>query len=101
LPAEPNGRHRLSPAPPVMRMPGATSTAPARTSDKADPAFCLTNSRRISVLDRASPRVPQAGPQGDPRWVRDYGAWTGLGLLTLWTVAALLGGYLVLRRRDA
>lgn len=42
-----------------------------------------------------------AGPQDDPRWARDYGAWTGLGLLTLWTVAALLGGYLVLRRRDA
>lgn len=42
-----------------------------------------------------------AGPQDDPRWARDYGAWTGLGLLALWTVAALLGGYLVLRRRDA
>jgi hypothetical protein len=42
-----------------------------------------------------------AGPQDDPRWDRDYGAWTGLGLLALWTIAALLGGYLVLRRRDA
>ncbi len=42
-----------------------------------------------------------AGPQDDPRWARDYGAWTGLALLTLWTVAALMGGYLVLRRRDA
>jgi hypothetical protein len=42
-----------------------------------------------------------AGPQDDPRWARDYGPWTGLGLLTLWTVASLLGGYLVLRRRDA
>jgi len=42
-----------------------------------------------------------AGPQDDPRWARDYGPWTGLGLLTLWTVVSLLGGYLVLRRRDA
>lgn len=42
-----------------------------------------------------------AGPPDDPRWARDYGPWTGLGILALWTAAALLGGYLVLRRRDA
>ncbi|GAA4440401.1 ABC transporter permease subunit [Phytohabitans houttuyneae] len=42
-----------------------------------------------------------AGPQDDPRWARDYGAWTGLGLLALWALAAVLGGYWVLRRRDA
>jgi ABC-2 type transport system permease protein len=42
-----------------------------------------------------------AGPPGDPRFGRDYGPWTGLGILALWTVAALLGGYLLLRRRDA
>lgn len=42
-----------------------------------------------------------AGPQDDPRWLRDYGPWTGVGLLALWTAAALLGGYLTLRRRDA
>ncbi|MGI5215252.1 hypothetical protein [Plantactinospora sp. CA-290183] len=42
-----------------------------------------------------------AGDQGDPGWARDYGAWTGIGILLLWTLAALLGGYLVLRRRDA
>jgi ABC-2 type transport system permease protein len=42
-----------------------------------------------------------AGPQEDPRWARDYGPWTGLGLLVLWTAAALIGGFLVLRRRDA
>nr|MDT0659916.1 ABC transporter permease subunit [Micromonospora sp. DSM 115978] len=38
---------------------------------------------------------------GDGRFSRDYGAWTGLGLLALWVTAALAGGYLVLRRRDA
>ncbi|GAA4585994.1 ABC transporter permease subunit [Planotetraspora phitsanulokensis] len=42
-----------------------------------------------------------AGPQGDPRWARDYGPWTGLGLLALWASIALVGGFLVLRRRDA
>ncbi|MBE1490258.1 ABC-2 transporter permease [Plantactinospora soyae] len=42
-----------------------------------------------------------AGPQDEARWVRDYGPWTGIGILVLWTAAALLGGYLMLRRRDA
>ncbi|WP_424532988.1 hypothetical protein ACOZ38_21485 [Sphaerisporangium viridialbum] len=42
-----------------------------------------------------------AGPQDDPRWARDYGPWTGLGILALWAAAALVGGYLVMRRRDA
>lgn len=42
-----------------------------------------------------------AGPQDEARWSRDYGAWTGMTLLALWAVAALLGGYAVLRRRDA
>lgn len=41
------------------------------------------------------------GPPGDPRFGHDYGPWTGLGILALWTTAALLGGYLTLRRRDA
>ena len=40
------------------------------------------------------------GAPDDPRWARDYGPWTGMGILALWTAAALLGGYLLLRRRD-
>ncbi|GAA3294233.1 ABC transporter permease [Dactylosporangium vinaceum] len=32
---------------------------------------------------------------------RDFGPWGGLGILALWTAAALVGGYLTLRRRDA
>lgn len=32
---------------------------------------------------------------------RDFGPWTGLAILVAWTAAALIGGYLVLRRRDA
>jgi ABC-type transport system involved in multi-copper enzyme maturation permease subunit len=42
-----------------------------------------------------------AGPPDDPRFARAYGPWTGLGIVALWTAAAILGGYLVLRRRDA
>lgn len=42
-----------------------------------------------------------AGRPDDPVFGRDYGPWAGLGILVLWTAAALAGGYLVLRRRDA
>lgn len=42
-----------------------------------------------------------SGPPDDPRWGRDYGPWTGIAITALWTVAALIGGYLVLRRKDA
>ena len=41
------------------------------------------------------------GPADDPRFGRPYGPWTGLGILALWTVAALVGGFLVLRHQDA
>jgi len=30
-----------------------------------------------------------------------YGPWAGLGIMALWVVAALIGGYLVLKKRDA
>ncbi|MET9772664.1 ABC transporter permease [Streptomyces sp. NPDC006367] len=30
-----------------------------------------------------------------------YGPWGGLGIMALWVVAALVGGYVVLKRRDA
>lgn len=42
-----------------------------------------------------------AGPQDEARWARDYGAWTGMALLVLWTLGALLAGYAMLRRRDS
>jgi hypothetical protein len=32
---------------------------------------------------------------------RDYGPWTGLGFTALWTLASLVGGSLLLKRRDA
>jgi ABC-type transport system involved in multi-copper enzyme maturation permease subunit len=32
---------------------------------------------------------------------RNFGPWTALAIMVAWTAAALIGGYLVLRRRDA
>jgi ABC-2 type transport system permease protein len=39
----------------------------------------------------------------DPSFItyRGFGPWTGLGILILWTAAAVAGGYLVVRRSDA
>ena len=42
-----------------------------------------------------------AGRPDSPEYARSYGPWTGLGILALWTLAALAGGYLLVRRRDA
>ncbi|MFE9999686.1 hypothetical protein [Streptomyces avermitilis] len=42
-----------------------------------------------------------AGPSGDGRSGPAYGPGTALVVLLAWTAAALTGGYLVLRRRDA
>ncbi|WP_112138486.1 ABC transporter permease [Glycomyces dulcitolivorans] len=38
---------------------------------------------------------------GDPRFGRDYGPWEGIAILVLWTAAALIGGWIAMRRRDA
>ncbi len=42
-----------------------------------------------------------AGQGDDPRFARPYGPWAGVGIMTFWTAAALVAGYLALRRRDA
>lgn len=47
--------------------------------------------------DQAGTSIMKVGQQADPV----VGPWTGLLVLLAWTVAALLGGFLVLRRRDA
>jgi ABC-2 type transport system permease protein len=38
------------------------------------------------------------GQGPDPRFTRPYGPWTGLGIMALWTVVALVAGYLRARR---
>ena len=40
------------------------------------------------------------GPAGDARFGRPYGPWAGLGILLVWTAAALISGYLMLARSD-
>ncbi|MEV6314700.1 ABC transporter permease [Streptomyces sp. NPDC051776] len=49
--------------------------------------------------DQAGSRVMQVVTPPDD--TAPYGPWGGLGIMVLWVVAALLGGYAVLRRRDA
>jgi ABC-2 type transport system permease protein len=49
--------------------------------------------------DQAGSRIMQVVPRaGDDT---PYGPWGGLGIMVLWVVAALAGGYAVIRRRDA
>ncbi|MEU6478481.1 ABC transporter permease [Streptomyces sp. NPDC047017] len=49
--------------------------------------------------DQAGSRIMRVLPRiGDDT---PYGPWGGLGIMALWVVAALAGGYAVLRRRDA
>jgi ABC-type transport system involved in multi-copper enzyme maturation permease subunit len=49
--------------------------------------------------DQAGSRIMRAVvPAGDDT---PYGPWGGLGIMVLWVIAALAGGYAVLKRRDA
>lgn len=49
--------------------------------------------------DQAGSRIMRVVPAiGDDT---PYGPWGGLGIMALWVIAALAGGYLLLRRRDA
>ncbi|MGV4983949.1 ABC transporter permease [Streptomyces sp. NPDC001709] len=49
--------------------------------------------------DQAGSRIMQVVPPvGDDR---PYGPWGGLGIMVLWVIAALAGGYVLLKRRDA
>ncbi|MEU5598672.1 ABC transporter permease [Streptomyces sp. NPDC020298] len=49
--------------------------------------------------DQAGSRIMQVVPRlGDDT---PYGPWGGLGIMVLWVAAAVLGGYVLLRKRDA
>ncbi|MEU6554679.1 ABC transporter permease [Streptomyces sp. NPDC046915] len=49
--------------------------------------------------DQAGSRIMQVVPRlGDDT---PYGPWGGLGIMALWVVAAVAGGYVLLRKRDA
>ncbi|MGW2519740.1 ABC transporter permease [Streptomyces sp. NPDC001617] len=49
--------------------------------------------------DQAGSKIMQVVPRIDDD--TPYGPWGGLGIMVLWVVAALLGGYALLKRRDA
>lgn len=49
--------------------------------------------------DQAGQKIMQVVPRANSDV--PYGPWGGLGIMIVWTVAALLGGYALLKRRDA
>ncbi|MGW7379685.1 ABC transporter permease [Streptomyces sp. NPDC054794] len=49
--------------------------------------------------DQAGSRIMQVVPRVDDD--TPYGPWGGLGIMGLWVVAALTGGYILLKKRDA
>ncbi|MGW7522888.1 ABC transporter permease [Streptomyces sp. NPDC054783] len=48
--------------------------------------------------DQAGSRIMRVVPRADDT---PYGPWGGLGIMVLWVIAALAGGYAVLKNRDA
>ncbi|AKH84918.1 ABC transporter [Streptomyces sp. CNQ-509] len=51
--------------------------------------------------DQAGSRVMQVVPGALNSDETPYGPWGGFGIMCAWTAAALIGGYLVLKKRDA
>ncbi|MFD3654081.1 ABC transporter permease subunit [Streptomyces sp. 24-1644] len=51
--------------------------------------------------DQAGSKIMQVVPDAMNSDPAPYGPWGGLGILLVWVVAALVGGYVVLKKRDA
>ncbi|MFB7450683.1 MULTISPECIES: ABC transporter permease [unclassified Streptomyces] len=51
--------------------------------------------------DQAGAKIMKVIPDAMNSEKAPYGPWGGLGIMALWVVASLLGGYLVLKKRDA
>ncbi|WP_432128784.1 ABC transporter permease [Streptomyces sp. bgisy082] len=51
--------------------------------------------------DQAGSKIMQVVPGALDSDKPPYGPWGGLGIMVLWVAASLLGGYLVMKRRDA
>ncbi|MFJ8073172.1 ABC transporter permease subunit [Streptomyces sp. NPDC096176] len=51
--------------------------------------------------DQAGAKIMQVVPNAMNSGESPYGPWGGLGIMLLWVLAALLGGYVVLKKRDA
>ncbi|WP_432247853.1 ABC transporter permease subunit [Streptomyces sanyensis] len=51
--------------------------------------------------DQAGAKIMQVVPNALDSDEAPYGPWGGLGIMVLWVAASLIGGYLVLKKRDA
>ncbi|MBT2403905.1 MULTISPECIES: ABC transporter permease subunit [unclassified Streptomyces] len=51
--------------------------------------------------DQAGSKIMQVVPGAMDTGDTPYGPWGGFGIMALWTLAAVLGGYLILKKRDA
>ncbi|MFG3348160.1 ABC transporter permease [Streptomyces sp. NPDC048018] len=51
--------------------------------------------------DQAGSKIMQVVPEAMGSEKAPYGPWGGLGIMAIWVAAALAGGYLVLKQRDA
>ncbi|MEU1279192.1 ABC transporter permease [Streptomyces sp. NPDC005805] len=51
--------------------------------------------------DQAGSKIMQVVPNALDSDDTPYGPWGGLGIMLIWVAAALIGGYLVMRKRDA
>lgn len=51
--------------------------------------------------DQAGSKIMQVVPEAMGSDKAPYGPWGGLGIMMIWVAVALLGGYLVLKKRDA
>ncbi|MGW2666617.1 ABC transporter permease [Streptomyces sp. NPDC001272] len=64
-------------------------------------AFASTRTVAQYFPDQAGSKIMQTVPDAMDQAQAPYGPWGGLGIMVLWVVAAVLGGWLVLRKRDA
>jgi ABC-2 type transport system permease protein len=84
----------------------AVLRSPALSLGILVPLFFMVSEllNNLPGVQKVAQFLPDAAGQimmrGDPPESTVLNGWTGLGLLTLWTVAALFAGYVSLRRRD-
>ncbi|MER7340735.1 ABC transporter permease subunit [Streptomyces sp. NPDC000075] len=64
-------------------------------------AFASTRKVAQYFPDQAGSKIMETVPDAMNQVQAPYGPWGGLGIMVLWVLAALAGGYLVLRKRDA
>ncbi|MEU8772946.1 ABC transporter permease subunit [Streptomyces sp. NPDC048606] len=63
--------------------------------------FAATREYGQYLPSAAGSKIMQVVPNAMGSEETPYGPWGGLGIMALWVLAAVLGGYLVLKKRDA